>query len=98
MHRRTLPAAAIAAAALIADRPARAEPETAVSLASWGSFHVGGSVEFAELVRRAGGSVDVVDLPERGIRGNSHMMMMDHNNLEVAGLIQDWLTAKGLWA
>lgn len=55
-------------------------------------------VEFAELVRRAGGSVDVVDLPERGIRGNSHMMMMDHNNLEVAGLIQDWLTAKGLWA
>ena len=44
----------------------------------------------------AGGSVDVVDLPQAGIRGNSHMVMMDKNNLEVAGLIQKWLEGKGL--
>jgi hypothetical protein len=52
---------------------------------------------FAEAVRAAGGTVDVVDLPQRGIRGNSHMLMMDDNNLEIAALIQDWLEAKGLW-
>lgn len=44
----------------------------------------------------AGGSVEMVHLPERGMRGNSQMMMMERNNLEVAALIQDWLRGKGL--
>src|SRR4029078_12247667 len=44
----------------------------------------------------AGGSVDVVDLPQAGIKGNSHMVMMDKNNAEVAALIQKWLEGKGL--
>ncbi|WP_426959612.1 esterase [Muricoccus radiodurans] len=57
----------------------------------------GNGVRFAEAVRAAGGSVDVVDLPERGIRGNSHMVMMDRNSDEVAQLVQDWLAARGLW-
>ena len=47
-------------------------------------------------MKAAGGSVDVIDLPKAGIHGNSHMMMMDKNNLEVAGLIQNWLEGKGL--
>ena len=51
---------------------------------------------FADAIKAAGGSVDVVDLPKLGINGNSHMMMMDKNNLEVAGLIQNWLAGKGL--
>jgi len=38
----------------------------------------------------------VVDLPDRGILGNSHMMMMDRNNLQVAQVVQDWLVGKGL--
>ncbi len=38
----------------------------------------------------------MIQLPERGIRGNGHMMMMDKNNLEVAAVIQDWLKSKGL--
>ena len=53
-------------------------------------------VSFVEKVRAAGGTVDVVDLPERGIMGNSHMLMMDRNNLQVAQLIQDWTVAHGL--
>ncbi|MGX9963661.1 esterase [Roseomonas sp. F4] len=57
----------------------------------------GNGVRFAEAVRAAGGSVDVVDLPERGIRGNSHMIMMDRNSDTVAQLVQDWLASKGLW-
>ena len=52
-------------------------------------------MRFAEAIRAAGGSVEVVDLPERGIRGNSHMVMMDRNSDEVAALVQDWLAAKG---
>jgi hypothetical protein len=52
---------------------------------------------FAEKIRAAGGSVDVVDLPEIGIKGNSHFPMMDRNNREVADLIQKWLGGKGLY-
>lgn len=54
-------------------------------------------LEFYAKLRAAGGSVELVNLPERGIRGNSHLMMMDRNNDVVAGVVQDWLAAKGLW-
>ena len=54
-------------------------------------------VAFVDAVNRAGGKAEVVDLPARGIRGNSHMLMMDRNNLEVAGLIQNWLASRGLY-
>jgi pimeloyl-ACP methyl ester carboxylesterase len=51
---------------------------------------------FADAMKAAGGSAEIVDLPKVGIHGNSHMMMMDKNNLEVAALIQNWLEGKGL--
>lgn len=54
-------------------------------------------LDFYAKLRAAGGSVDVVSLPERGIPGNSHMMMMDRNNRAVAQVVQDWLAARGLW-
>ena len=41
--------------------------------------------------------MDVVNLPEIGIRGNSHMLMMDKNSDQVAGVVQDWLAKQGLW-
>ncbi|MFL9827880.1 esterase [Rhodoplanes sp. SY1] len=53
-------------------------------------------VSFGDAIKAAGGSVDVVDLPKVGIKGNSHMLMMDKNNGQVADLIQDWLVKKGL--
>lgn len=52
-------------------------------------------LDYAEAVRAAGGNVDVVNLPEAGIRGNSHMVMMDKNSDEVANVIQSWLIKKG---
>jgi hypothetical protein len=52
---------------------------------------------FYEALRAAGGSADVVDLPKAGIKGNSHMMMMDKNSDVVAGVIQDWLATRGLY-
>jgi hypothetical protein len=47
-------------------------------------------------MRAGGGSVDVINLPEVGIKGNSHMLMMDKNNAQVADMIQKWLVDKGL--
>jgi len=64
--------------------------------ARWPAIRANG-VRWAEAVRAAGGSADVVDLPECGIRGNSHMIMMDRNSDAVAALVQEWLAAKGLW-
>ncbi|MGO4716473.1 esterase [Bradyrhizobium sp. 2TAF24] len=63
--------------------------------ARWPKIRASG-VAFAEAIRGAGGHVDVVDLPAIGIKGNSHMMMMDRNNAEVAGVIEAWLAKNGL--
>ena len=56
-----------------------------------------GDVEYANALKAAGGSVEFVDLPDLGIKGNSHMMMMDKNSDQIAELINKWLLAKGLW-
>ena len=50
----------------------------------------------ADAVRRAGGQVEVIDLPAQGIRGNSHMLMMERNNREVAAVVRQWLQGCGL--
>lgn len=47
-------------------------------------------------IREKGGTVDELSLPARGIAGNSHMLMMDDNSDQIAGLIQEWVAAKGL--
>ena len=57
----------------------------------------GNQLKFLEQVKAAGGRYDVIDLPKVGIRGNSHMMMMDKNSDQIAGLIQGWLEKQGLY-
>ena len=52
--------------------------------------------DYADRMRTAGGSVDVVSLPEQGLDGNSHMLMMDKTNREVLEVISKWLVAKGM--
>ena len=61
----------------------------------WSKIRQGG-VDYAGVLKAAGGSIDVVDLPDAGIKGNSHMVMMDKNSGQVADLIQKWLVGKGL--
>jgi hypothetical protein len=39
----------------------------------------------------AGGDMTFISLPAIGIHGNSHMMMLDHNNLQVADVIIEWI-------
>lgn len=57
----------------------------------------GNQIKFLEQVKAAGGKYDVVDLPKIGIKGNSHMIMMDKNSDQVADLIQQWLVKQGLY-
>jgi pimeloyl-ACP methyl ester carboxylesterase len=45
----------------------------------------------ANYLRQAGAAVDFVRLEEHGIRGNAHMMMLEKNNLQIAGLITSFL-------
>jgi pimeloyl-ACP methyl ester carboxylesterase len=61
--------------------------------ARWPTMRATASAFFQQ-IEAAGGKVDRLDLPQAGIHGNSHMMMMDHNNLEVAALIQKWLAER----
>jgi hypothetical protein len=39
----------------------------------------------------AGGRAKMIVLPEIGVRGNSHMLMQDLNNREIADLLIDWI-------
>jgi hypothetical protein len=52
--------------------------------------------QFVATVNRRGGDATYLELPEAGIRGNSHFLMTDFNNAEVAGLMEDFLARHGL--
>jgi hypothetical protein len=73
-------------------------------LSVWGDNSVGavgfngderreGCVSTLKAVNAAGGKGTFMLLPERGMSGNSHMMMMDKNNLEIADLVMGWIGA-----
>jgi hypothetical protein len=42
-------------------------------------------------LKSAGGAAKMLLLPELGIKGNSHMLMMDKNNIQIADLVIGWL-------
>ena len=47
--------------------------------------------KFVEQVKSAGGDAEMMSLPKLGIKGNSHMLMQDKNNLQLADLILGWI-------
>jgi hypothetical protein len=49
-----------------------------------------------DAVNRHGGDVTVVHLPEIGIRGNTHFVMSDLNNAQIADHVSQYLASKGL--
>ena len=53
---------------------------------------------FAQRLRQCGAQVDDWDLPSLGVRGNSHMLMMDDNSEDLARRIDGWLAEQGLVA
>ncbi|MBV8168584.1 MAG: esterase [Alphaproteobacteria bacterium] len=56
----------------------------------------GNIAKYRDGVANAGAAVEWIELPERGVKGNTHMMMMDRNSDQVAQLIQDWFGNHGL--
>jgi hypothetical protein len=64
--------------------------------ARWPKIRANG-VGFLAAAGKHGAKYEVIDLPKAGIKGNSHMIMMDRNSDQVAGLIQDWLVKQGLY-
>jgi pimeloyl-ACP methyl ester carboxylesterase len=67
------------------------------TLLVWGDFGGNGDErrkicsESVAAINAAGGSAKFLDLPAAGIKGNSHLMMMEKNNLQIADLIIGWL-------
>lgn len=47
--------------------------------------------ELIARVKTAGGQAEMLNPPDRGIHGNSHMIMQDKNNLQIADLILQWI-------
>jgi pimeloyl-ACP methyl ester carboxylesterase len=68
----------------------------------WGDFTQGSNTpnnderrnmcnQSVNAINAAGGTAKFLDLPAMGIKGNSHMLMMDKNNLQIADLMISWL-------
>ena len=54
------------------------------------------NIKMVEIAQSVGGSVEVIELPKLGIKGNSHFLMMERNNAQIADIIEKWLSTKGL--
>ena len=88
--------------------PAKADParlKGVPHLIVWGDFIdkvpvwsklVVNPTRWGQAIAAAGGKVDTFELPKMGIKGNTHMLMMDRNSDDVAKLINDWIEKQGL--
>ena len=47
-------------------------------------------------VNRHGGRAELIRLPDLGIRGNTHFIMSDLKNADVADLVEAWLLKAGV--
>ena len=54
------------------------------------------AARYTDAIRAAGGVGDTINLPAMGIRGNSHMVMMDKNSDQIAEMVRQWLAKQGL--
>ncbi len=52
--------------------------------------------KFVAAINRHGGDATLIELPKVGLKGNTHFLMADLNNQELANLTAAWLKSKGL--
>jgi hypothetical protein len=45
-------------------------------------------------LKQAGVDNDFIRLPDIGIHGNSHYLMLEKNSMEIAGVVADWLSKR----
>jgi pimeloyl-ACP methyl ester carboxylesterase len=69
--------------------------DTGLGALTW-QGRLDGCRTYAARIKASGGKVDIVHTPELGIRGNSHMLMQDRNNIEIADIIIKWIDAAAL--
>jgi hypothetical protein len=50
-----------------------------------------GCQKYVARVKELGGDAEMMSLPAMGIKGNSHMLMQDRNNLQLADLVLTWI-------
>jgi pimeloyl-ACP methyl ester carboxylesterase len=50
-----------------------------------------GCISTINAINAAGGNATFLLLPALGIHGNTHMMMMDNNNLQIADMLLNWI-------
>jgi pimeloyl-ACP methyl ester carboxylesterase len=55
------------------------------------SYHAPYDHNTVAYLRQAGVPTDFIRLADLGVRGNGHMLMMEKNNGEIAGVVIDWL-------
>jgi pimeloyl-ACP methyl ester carboxylesterase len=70
----------------------RDTPTGLPTLPTWQARYEGCQAMIGRLTR-AGGQAEMLAPPDRGIRGNSHMIMQDKNHLQIADLILQWIDA-----
>ena len=75
-------------------------PSGDVPVANWGfdnwRTRLNLAHKWAAVMNSHGGDVEIVCLPDVGVKGNTHFMQSDLNNVEVADVIERWLKSKGL--
>ena len=75
--------------------PARKLPNLAkipmLIVAAESSYHAAFDHCTAAYLKQAGVPVTFLRLEDAGIRGNGHMMMLEKNSDEIAGVLVDWL-------
>jgi pimeloyl-ACP methyl ester carboxylesterase len=54
-------------------------------------FHATSDHCNARFLKQAGVDSDFVRLPDIGIHGNSHYLMLEKNSMQIAGVVADWL-------
>ena len=60
-------------------------------LSSEASYHAPYDHCTVKYLQQAGVKPSFIRLADRGIKGNSHVMMMEKNNKEIAAVIAEWL-------
>ena len=78
--------------------PARKLPNLAgkpvLVVAAPASYHAESDHCMVKYLQQAGVPAEYVNLEDKGIKGNAHMMMIEKNNLEIAAFLHDWMRKK----
>ena len=69
--------------------PTSPSPETGIPRFSWQNAYDDCNAFIARM-SEAGGNAQMLYPPDLGIEGNSHMILQDRNNLQIADLILEW--------